>query len=162
MLYQSVLPEISESSRKLHSSVLTVVATQDCKTCHFQLGPCPMWASHSRAGLPCSQYECDILYLLTGSWYCIASCWDSCPYPGLNLDIFFEYVSVFINARSLAFWYCGVFTTCSVTAVRAILTYFNGIYPVVILILVVLKKALFSLWATALFSPTLCADGMMS
>ena len=75
---------------------------------------------------------------------------------------FFEYVSVFVNARSLAFWYCGVFTTCSVTAVRAILTYFNGIYPVVMLILVVLKKALFSLWATALFSPTLCADGMMS
>ena len=34
------LPEISEPSRKLHSSVLTVVVTQDCKTCHFQLEPC--------------------------------------------------------------------------------------------------------------------------
>ena len=83
------------------------------------------------------------------------------PTRGL-IWIFLEYVSVVVNARSLAFWYCGVFTTCSATAVRAILTYFNGIYPVVTLILVVEKKALFSLWATALFLPTLGADEMMS
>ena len=89
----------------------------------------PAQCGHHTLGwvLPCGQYECDILHLLTAPWYCIVSCWDSCPYPGLNSDIFLEYVSVVISARSLAFWCCGVFMTCSAIAVRAVLTYFNGI-----------------------------------
>ena len=51
----------------------------------------PAQCGHHTLGwvVPYSQYERDILYLLTASWYYIVSCWDSCPYPGLNFDIFF-------------------------------------------------------------------------